>query len=99
MTFWHDAKDPSGRPTQEFRLETTRGRDVTGALWLPENGPQEGLQKHLVCFGHGASGNRYQPPIAHLAGRFIELEMPVLSIDGPVHGLRQQGEGGRGDER
>ena len=95
MTLWHDAKDPSGRPTQEFRLETTRGRDVTGALWLSENGPEEGLQKHLVCFGHGASGNRYQPPITHLAGRFIELGMPVLSIDGPVHGLRQQGEGGR----
>ncbi|MEM7363050.1 MAG: hypothetical protein AAF525_03445, partial [Pseudomonadota bacterium] len=95
MTDWQEAKDPSGRPTKEFRLETPRGRDVTGAIWLPESELEEGLLDHLICFGHGASGDRYQPPITHLAGRFIEHGLPVLSIDGPVHGLRQQGEGGR----
>ena len=49
-----------------------------------------------MCFGHGASGNRYQAPICYLAGRFTEEQgIAVLSLDGPVHGLRQIGEGGR----
>lgn len=95
MTNWHDAKDPDGRKTLEFRLTTARDRDVTGALWLPTGSTDDGLVPHLICFGHGASGDRYQAPITHLAGRFADRGLPVLSIDGPVHGLRQQGEGGR----
>ncbi len=50
----------------------------------------------MILCGHGASGDRYQAPIPHLARRFgIENEYPVLALDGPVHGLRQVGRGGR----
>ncbi len=69
------------------------GRQVPGVLWQPADmaaGPP------LVCCGHGASGDRHQRPIpwlaAELAGRH---GCAVLSIDGPVHGRRQQGPGGR----
>lgn len=93
MVDWHHTKDPAGEPTLEFRITRHARRDITGAVWLPRE-PAAG--KTLMCFGHGASGDRYQPPIPHLAGRFIhEAGLPVLSIDGPVHGLRQLGEGGR----
>ena len=95
MTNWQDAADTNGRKTQEFRLATSRGRDVTGALWLPTQPLDDALAPHLICFGHGASGDRYQPPITQMAGRFVDRGFPVLSIDGPVHGLRQQGAGGR----
>ncbi len=50
----------------------------------------------MILCGHGASGDRYQAPIPHLARRFgAEKGFPVLAIDGPVHGLRQVGPGGR----
>lgn len=93
MIEWNEASDPAGNPTRELRITRDGMRDITGAIWLPQN-----LEPHktLVCFGHGASGDRYQAPISQLAGRFIrEAGLPVLSIDGPVHGLRQVGEGGR----
>jgi pimeloyl-ACP methyl ester carboxylesterase len=90
---WSDASDDEGRPTREFRITRTGKRDITGALWLPGS---LSTGATLVCFGHGASGNRYQAPICHLAARFIkEAGLQVLSLDGPVHGLRQVGEGGR----
>ena len=93
MIEWMQAGDPAGNATKEFRISREGKRDITGAVWLPQN-PVPG--KTLMCFGHGASGDRYQAPITHLAGRFIgEAGLPVLSIDGPVHGLRQVGEGGR----
>ncbi len=95
MTNWQDATDTNGRKTLEFHLATSRDRDVTGALWIPTQLLDDALSPHLICFGHGASGDRYQPPITHMAGRFVDRGFPVLSIDGPVHGLRQQGEGGR----
>lgn len=92
MIDWRDTTDPAGNATREFRIPGDGGRDVTGAIWLP---PDLSPGRTLMCFGHGASGDRYQPPIPHLAGRFIGKALPVLSIDGPVHGLRQVGEGGR----
>jgi alpha-beta hydrolase superfamily lysophospholipase len=50
----------------------------------------------MILCGHGASGDRYQAPIPHLARRFGEEKgFSVLAIDGPVHGLRQVGPGGR----
>ncbi len=49
----------------------------------------------MIVLGHGASGDRYQIPIPHLASRFSTAGYPVLSMDGPVHGLRQVGPGGR----
>lgn len=94
MIDWNSAGDPNGNSTREFRLRRDGRRDVTGALWLPET---PNPASTLMCFGHGASGDRYQRPIPYLAGRFAsEAGLPVLSIDGPVHGLRQVGVGGRG---
>lgn len=93
MIEWHDATDANGNPSREFRITRDGKRDITGALWLPSAG---NAGQTLVCLGHGASGNRYQPPLCHLAARFTrEAGVPVLSLDGPVHGLRQVGEGGR----
>ncbi len=90
MNDWQDTNDPTGRPVQEFRLEREgTERPVTGAFWRGEPGAP------LMLFGHGASGDRYQAPICHLAGRLNSLGVHCLSIDGPVHGLRQVGPGGR----
>ena len=89
---WTDAKDTRDNATKEFRIRRDGMRDITGALWLPD-APVEG--KTLICCGHGASGNRYQAPISDLAERFVDANLPVLSLDGPVHGLRQVGDGGR----
>lgn len=93
MIDWQQGQDSQGRKTREFRIVEEGQRDITGAVWLPES---RSPHDTLMCFGHGASGDRYQAPISDLAGRFVgELGIPVLSIDGPVHGRRQVGEGGR----
>lgn len=67
-------------------------RPVTGALWSPIDGASAGP---IVLFGHGASGDRYQTPICHLAARLARAGCFALAIDGPVHGLRHAGPGGR----
>ena len=85
---WLDSTYPGAR---DFRLQTT-DREVTGALWLPD---QHDASTPLILCGHGASGDRYQAPIPHLAKRFLEIGAGTLSLDGPVHGLRQVGPGGR----
>ena len=90
---WTDATDPRSNLTREFRICRDNKRDITGALWLPKT-PVMG--KTLICCGHGASGDRYQTPISQLAERFTGAGLPVLSLDGPVHGLRRVGDGGRG---
>ncbi len=83
------AADDSAR---DFRIDA-KPRPVTGAFWAPASPPSS---TPLVLCGHGASGDRYQAPITHLATRFRnECGFAVLSIDGPVHGLRQVGPGGR----
>ena len=77
---------------RDFELEGT-SRRVTGAFWQAEGATSE---TPMVLMGHGASGDRYQAPIPHLAKRFTqESGFSVLAIDGPVHGLRQVGPGGR----
>jgi pimeloyl-ACP methyl ester carboxylesterase len=89
---WQASKDLEGHPTQEFYVSSDTNRTVTGALWLPANNSAE----LLMVFGHGASDDRYQAPICELAARFVnEANIAVLSMDGPVHGLRQVGPGGR----
>ena len=97
---WWPTNDPTGRSVREFRLiRDGSERAVTGALWSPAIGM--GSARPLVLFGHGASGDRYQAPICHLAARFVRAGSSALAIDGPVHGLRQVGPGGRealGDE-
>lgn len=89
---WSTASDDRGHETLEFRLTREGQRDVTGALWLPAEMVNEPT---LMCFGHGASGDRYQAPIPYLAAKCLAAGMPVLSMDGPVHGLRKEGPGGR----
>ena len=89
---WSTATDPGGYSTKEFRLEREGGRKVTGALWLPKDPLKKGA---LVAFGHGASGDRYQLPIPYLAHRIAKAGVAAISMDGPVHGLRQVGPGGR----
>ncbi len=83
---------PDGERLLEFTLD--RGnRPVTGVLWLP---PDAGPRTPVVCCGHGASGSRHQAPIPWLAKRLTRRHgTAVLAIDGPVHGRRQVGDGGR----
>ena len=90
---WRDAVDPAGRATREFEMRRAgTDRPVTGALWTSA----AASRAPLVLFGHGASGDRHQAPICHLAGRLAdEAGCHSLAIDGPVHGLRQIGAGGR----
>lgn len=89
---WSRAEDPRGNPTLEYRFQRENGRFVSGCLWLPMKSIQ---QSTLMSFGHGASGDRYQIPIPYLAHKLSEKGIASLSMDGPVHGLRQKGEGGR----
>lgn len=84
--------DRDGLRLREFTLGAN-GRDVTGVLW---HKPDVEAGGPLVCFGHGASGDRYQQPIPWLAERLVGRHgFTALSIDGPVHGRRQIGAGGR----
>ena len=96
---WWEATDAAGGSAREFRIQRAgTERPVTGALWAPEGVTDD---VPLVLFGHGASGDRYQAPICHLAHRLADVGCASLSIDGPVHGMRQVGPGGRaafGDE-
>lgn len=89
---WTETRDDKGNVTREFVVDRGDRRALTGAVWLPEDKTAD----TLMLFGHGASGDRYQAPIAHLAGRFQKAGIPSLSIDGPVHGLRKVGDGQRG---
>ena len=81
-----------GMTVREFTL--MRGeRPVTGVLWQG-NDARSGAP--LIMFGHGASGSRHQRPIPFLAEQLVrEHGVFALAIDGPVHGRRQEGEGGR----
>ncbi len=85
---WLDTEVTGAR---DFRLESP-DRLITGALWLPD---EHRPDTPLILCGHGASGDRYQAPIPHLARRFLADGVGTLALDGPVHGLRQVGPGGR----
>jgi dienelactone hydrolase len=88
-TVWTDGQ----LGAEDFRLDRDEGRPITGALWTAANATKT---TPLVLCGHGASGDRYQAPIPHLARRLGEEHgCSVLALDGPVHGLRQVGPGGR----
>ena len=89
---WEKTHDTQGANTLEFAFERDDSRLVTGAVWQADVGIHK---PGMIAFGHGASGDRYQMPIPFLAGRFAKLGFTCLSIDGPVHGLRQKGPGGR----
>lgn len=88
-----DAHDHNHNRVNEQGDTQTGKRPVTGALW---EAPGAMPNAPLILCGHGASGDRYQAPIPHLARRLTkESGFSVLSIDGPVHGARQVGDGGR----
>lgn len=90
---WSETIDPGKFPTHEFiATDQSRARKITGAVWLPDE-PRE--SNTVVAFGHGASGNRYQAPIPYIAHRLVKLGVLCVSMDGPVHGLREKNGGGR----
>lgn len=93
MTFaWEDSFFSGGAHCREFSIPGP-DRPVTGVLW---SGPKSAPGGPLVCFGHGASGDRHQRPIPGIAKRLAgEDGFFCLSLDGPVHGRRQIGPGGR----
>jgi dienelactone hydrolase len=87
-----EEREHAGLLLREFDLDRD-GRLVSGVLWQPPS-PKTGAP--LVCLGHGASGDRHQQPIPWLARHLVgEHGFFALSIDGPVHGRRQVGPGGR----
>ncbi len=93
QTKWTDTTDSEGARTKEFYSERAGKRALTGAVWLPDSQNQSNT---LICFGHGASGDRYQAPICTMAQIIVNKTGAIaLSLDGPAHGLRAIGEGGR----
>ncbi len=88
-----DDQIQDGLRVRELTLDRS-GRPVTAVLW---SHPEGDVGAPLVCFGHGASGDRYQEPIPWLVKRLVgEHRFSALSLDGPVHGRRQVGDGARG---
>ena len=86
---WIEERVVDGVTCREFDV-VANGRTVPGAWWPGEPG------KPLLCFGHGASSDRHQIPIPSMARRMArEHGFHGLAIDGPVHGRRQRGPGGR----
>ncbi len=87
-----------GLRVREFTIDRTPeddrdDRPVPGVIWQR---PDVGPDAPVVCFGHGASGDRYQLPIPWLVKRLVGQHGFVgVSIDGPVHGRRQVGDGAR----
>jgi dienelactone hydrolase len=89
---WHDTSEIEGATVREFTIHAP-DRPITGVLW---SGPASKPGAPLVCLGHGASGDRHQRPIPRIAGQLAtDHGYFSLSIDGPVHGRRQVGPGGR----
>lgn len=89
---WLETTEVDGATVREFTIHAP-DRPITGVLW---SGPNTKPGSPLVCFGHGASGNRHQRPIPRVAGALaMDHGYYGLSLDGPVHGRRQIGPGGR----
>ena len=89
---WQNTIDPLGNTSQQFVLDHSEHRKVSGCLWTPKHETRKGV---LVSFLHGASGSRFQAPIPYLANLFARRGIASLAIDGPVHGLRKKLDGGR----
>jgi len=84
--------EQDGLRLRELTIEGGK-RPVTAALW---QNPDSEPDAPLICFGHGASGDRFQSPIPWLVKRLVGGHgFSALSLDGPVHGRRQVGPGGR----
>ena len=89
---WMGESQIDGATVREFTIHTP-DRPITGVLW---SGPDARPGRPLVCFGHGASGDRHQRPIPRVARALsVKHGYFCLAIDGPVHGRRQIGPGGR----
>ena len=78
--------------TREFAV-TRNNKPIPGVLWTPEF-PDAGGP--LILLGHGASGDRFQAPVLSMAYRLVRhYGFSTMAIDGPVHGRRAVGDGGR----
>ena len=88
---WLETSEIDGATIWEFTIHAP-DRPITGVLW---SGTACRPKAPLVCFGHGASGDRHQRPIPRIAGQLAAKGCFGLSLDGPVHGRRQIGLGGR----
>ncbi len=89
---WHETVEQDGANYREFTIHAP-DRLITGVLW---SGPDTQPVAPMVCFGHGASGNRHQRPVPRIAATLARDHGYFgLSLDGPVHGRRQIGPGGR----
>jgi len=89
---WEGERQVGSAVVREFTIEQA-ARPITGVLW---SGPDTKPGAPLVCYGHGASGDRHQRPIPRVAGELAaDHGFFGLSLDGPVHGRRQVGPGGR----
>lgn len=89
---WLGESQINGATVREFTIHTP-DRPITGVLW---SGPNTKPGAPLVCYGHGASGDRHQRPVPRLAGALaVDHGYFGLSLDGPVHGRRKSGPGGR----
>jgi len=63
---WHEMTEVDGATVREFTIHAP-DRPITGVLW---SGPDTKPGAPLVCFGHGASGNRHQGPIPRIASQY-----------------------------
>ena len=89
---WLEEFEKSGITHCEFVLDRD-GHMVPGTFWHSESS-RPGAP--LLCLGHGASGDRYQVSIPRLARELVgDWGFFALSIDGPAHGRRRQGDGER----
>jgi hypothetical protein len=81
---WHETAEIDGATVREFTIHAP-DRPITGVLWWSETSRPG---SPMVCYGHGASGDRHQRPIPRIAGQLArDHGFFGLSIDGPVHGL------------
>ena len=89
------APAPGAGDTVECReFEVSRDDQIVpGVLW---QGEACRAGSPMVLLGHGASGDRHQSPIPYLSQRLAAKGIFCVAIDGPVHGKRRQGDGGRG---
>ena len=91
---WHaHPKTEKNVTAREFTV-TRNDKPVPGVLWTPEN---LSPGKPLILLGHGASGDRFQAPVRSMANRLVRhYGFSAMAIDGPIHGRRAAGDGGRG---
>jgi len=91
-----DEKSERGVVERAFEVKHSAGgmtRAVPAVMWEPASGLAQGL----VLLGHGASTHKRAPYLVALARRFVRRHgVTAVSIDGPIHGDRSDGEASQG---